>query len=186
MSELESRLRRLPAFPEPLPQLREQDLPVSPDVLFLDWLNEAIESGARQPHAMTMLTVRPDGTPVGRTLILKDIDAEGYHFSTHRSSRKGIEIEQNPRVSLVFFWRESGRQVRVTGDAVALSEEVSQLDWASRPSYEGAPNPDWQRYALRPTEFEFMQARLDRNHTRIEYRRDGQGWVSAAVERPAG
>ena len=39
-----------------------------------------------------MLTSRPDGTPVGRTLILKDIDDAGYHFSTHRSSRKGIEI----------------------------------------------------------------------------------------------
>ncbi|QIK62910.1 pyridoxamine 5'-phosphate oxidase [Leucobacter viscericola] len=186
MSELESRLRQLPAFPEPLPVLREEDLPASPDELFLEWLNAAIESGARQPHAMTMLTTRPDGTPVGRTLILKDIDAEGYHFSTHRSSRKGVEIAHNPRISFVFFWRESGRQVRVTGDAVALSDEVSQADWAERPSYEGAPNPDWQRYALWPDEFEFMQARLDRNHTRIEYLRDGHTWTMARVTTPAG
>lgn len=186
MSELESRLRQLPAFPEPLPVLHAQDLPGSPDVLFLDWLNEAVESGARQPHAMTMLTARPDGTPVGRTLILKDVDAAGYHFSTHRSSRKGIEIEQNPRVSLVFFWRESGRQVRVTGDAVSLSDEASQLDWAGRPNYEGAPNPDWQRYALQPNEFEFMQARLDRNHTRIEYLLEGDTWSASAVGTPAG
>lgn len=186
MSELESRLRLLPAFPEPLPELLEQDLPDSPDALFLNWLHEAIDSGERQPHAMTMLTVRPDGTPVGRTLILKDVDAAGYHFSTHRSSRKGMELEQNPRVSLVFFWRESGRQVRVTGDAVALSDEASQSDWVGRPSYSGVPNPDWQRYALLPDEFEFMQARLDRNHTRIEYRRAGQGWEIARVKTPAG
>lgn len=186
MSELESLLRRLPAFPEPLPVLRDEDLPDSPHELFLDWLHAAIDNGGRQPHAMTMLTSRPDGTPVGRTLILKDIDDAGYHFSTHRSSRKGIEIAANPRVSFVFFWRESGRQVRVTGDAIALSEEVSQLDWSGRPSYAGEPNPDWQRYALRPDEFEFMQARLDRNHTRIEYRRDGGAWAHARVTTPAG
>ena len=186
MSELESLLRQLPAFPQPLPVLREEDLPNLPDELFLGWLNEAIESGARQPHAMTMLTVRPDGTPVGRTLILKDIDGDGYHFSTHRSSRKGLEVEANPRISFVFFWRESGRQVRVTGDANRLSEEASRRDWEGRPSYAGQPNPDWQRYALRPDEFEFMQARLDRNHTRIEYRRDGIAWTRARVTSPAG
>lgn len=186
MSDLELRLRRLPAFPEPLPALCDEDLPSSPDQLFLAWLDEAIDSGSRQPHAMTMLTVRSDGTPVGRTLILKDIDEEGYHFSTHRSSRKGVEIEADPRVSMVFFWRESGRQIRVTGKALALGEEASQLDWSGRPSYQGTPNPDWQRYALKPTEFEFMQARLDRNHTRIEYRQTAQGWSHAPVLTPAG
>lgn len=186
MSELESRLRALPAFPEPLPVLSDEDLPDSPDELFLDWLNTAIESGARQPHAMTLLTARPNGTPVGRTLILKDIDESGYHFSTHRSSRKGAEIAANPRISFVFFWRESGRQVRITGDAVALSDEASQRDWAGRPSYTGEPNPDWQRYALRPDEFEFMQARLDRNHTRVEYLRGGDAWTHARVTTPAG
>ena len=186
MSELEPLLRQLPAFPEPLPVLLEAGLPDSPDELFLDWLRAAIESGARQPHAMTMLTSRPDGTPVGRTLILKDIDEAGYHFSTHRGSRKGVEIAANPRVSFVFFWRESGRQVRVSGDAIALSEEISQLDWAGRPSYVGVPNSDWQRYALRPDEFEFMQASLDRNHTRIEYRRDGDAWKRSRVMSPAG
>lgn len=186
MSELESRLRQLPAFPDPLPVLSEEDLPVAPGDLFIDWLTTAIESGERQPHAMTMLTVRPDGTPVGRTLILKDVNDDGYHFSTHRSSRKGIEIAANPRISFVFFWRDSGRQVRITGEAIALSDEKSQLDWQARPSFRGEPNPDWQRYALRPDEFEFMQARLDRNHTRIECRRDDVGWSWARVATPAG
>lgn len=186
MSDLELRLRRLPTFPEPLPVLSDEDLPDSPDELFLEWLDDAIESGARQPHAMTMVTARADDTPVGRTLILKDVDESGYHFSTHRSSRKGMEIEGNSRISMVFFWRESGRQVRVTGEAIALSEDASQVDWSGRPSYLGVPNPDWQRYALDADEFEFMQARLDRNHTRIEYRRAEQTWAHTAVLTPAG
>lgn len=184
--DLEEMLRGLPAFPEHLPTLTVGDLPDEPDRLFLDWLGGAIRSGARQPHAMSLVTSRPDGTPVARTLILKDVDAQGYHFSTHRTSRKGLELEADPRASMLFFWREAGRQIRITGAVVALDEAASQRDWETRPSYTGVPNPDWQRYALVPDEFEFMQARHDRNHTRIEYRRDGSGWAHAPVATPAG
>lgn len=186
MSDLEQRLRRLPSFPEPLPVLDTAQLPEAPKDLFVSWLHDAIASGARQPHAMTLATARSDGSPVGRTLILKDIDAAGYHFSTHRSSRKGVELSQNPRASLIFFWRESGRQVRLTGTVVALDDAASQRDWNTRPNYSGEPNPDWQRYALQPDEYEFMQARLDRNHTRIEYLRRDESWMHAAVTTPAG
>jgi len=186
MSTLRDRLRALPAFPDDLPVLDPDAVPDDPEVLFATWLEEAIDSGARQPHAMDFSTVTSDGTPVGRTLILKDIDADGYHVSTHRTSRKGVQLQADPRASMLFFWRESGRQVRITGEAVALSEEISQRDWQARPSYTGEPNPDWQVYALRPTEFEFMQAREDRNHTRVEYRRSGEAWAHAPVTTPAG
>ena len=186
MSDLESRLRTLPAFPNPLPVLNTTGLPQHPDALFRAWLDEAIASGARQPHAMAFATVRADGLPAVRTLILKDLDADGYHFSTHRTSRKGLELAANPRASMLFFWRESGRQVRVTGDAIPLSEDASQRDWRERPSYTGEPNLEWQRYALQPTEFEFMQAREDRQHTRIEYRLGELGWAHEPVATPAG
>ncbi len=186
MSELEATLRALPAFPHPLPVLGEGGLPEDPNELFSAWLTAAIDGGERQPHAMSFVTTRGDGTPVARTLILKDIDTDGYHFSTHATSRKGQEIAAHPRVSMLFFWRETGRQVRVTGTAVPLDDAASQADWSGRPSYTGAPNPEWRRYALRPDEFEFMQAREDRQHTRIEYRRTVDGWLHAPVATPAG
>lgn len=187
MDDIRERLRGLPAFPADLPVLDPEAVPADPTELFIAWLNQAIESGARQPHAMTFVTARSDGTPVGRTLILKDIDESGYHFSTHRTSRKGVELGRNPRASMVFFWRESGRQVRVTGTVRALSDDVSQADWEKRPSYTGSPNPDWQVYALDPDEIEFMQAREDRNHTRVEYgRKAGGAWSRHVVTTPAG
>lgn len=191
MSDLEAVLRALPAFPDPLPVLSADDLPGDPHALFRSWLDaavrsSAIASGARQPHAMSFATVRADGTPVARTLILKDIDTDGYHFSTHRTSRKGMELAACARATMLFFWRESGRQVRITGTAVALDDDASQRDWRERPSYTGEPNPDWQRYALDPDEFEFMQAREDRRHTRIEYLRSDGGWAHAPVATPAG
>ncbi|MBX3143325.1 MAG: pyridoxamine 5'-phosphate oxidase family protein [Trueperaceae bacterium] len=184
--ELEELLRRLPAFPDHLPTLDEGALPESPEALFLDWLEDAIESGARQPHAMSFVTSRGDGTPVARTLILKAFDRHGYHFSTNRTSRKGLELESQPRASMLFFWRESGRQVRITGTVVLLDRATSLRDWQQRPTYDGAPNPDWQRYALAADEFEFMQARHDRNHSRIEYLRDDTGWTRGRVPTPAG
>lgn len=180
-------LRELPGFPEPLPILIEAMLPDDPDELFLDWLDAAIRSGARQPHALSFVTSRSDGTPVARTLILKGLDECGYHFATYRTSRKGSELETNPRASLLFFWRESGRQVRITGSVFALDAEASQRDWEARPNYTGVPNPDWQRYVLVPDEFEFLQATEDRKHSRFEYLsgRD-EGWIRRAVDTPSG
>lgn len=186
MSALRDRLRALPAFPDDLPVLDPDAVPDDPAVLFMTWLEEAIATGSRQPHAMGFSTVTADGTPVSRTLILKDVDADGYHLSTHSTSRKGVQLQADRRASMLFFWRESGRQVRITGEVTALDEEASQRDWESRPSYTGVPNPDWQVYALQATEFEFMQAREDRNHTRVEYRRVDAAWTHALVGTPAG
>lgn len=186
MSTLSERLRALPAFPDELPVLDPLGVPAEPGVLFREWLEAAIAGGARQPHAMAFATVRPDGTPVARTLILKDIDADGYHVSTHRTSRKGQDLASDRRASMLFLWRESGRQVRITGVVHELSEQVSQRDWEARPSYTGEPNPDWQVYALDPEEYEFLQAREDRQHTRVEYRRTATGWEHGLVRTPAG
>ncbi|MGY5766448.1 pyridoxine/pyridoxamine 5'-phosphate oxidase [Brachybacterium sp. DNPG3] len=173
-------------------------MPADPRELVAAWLDEAIASGARQGHAMTLTTIAEDGAPVGRTLILKDVTEEGYCFSTHASSRKGRQLAADPRASMLFFWRESGRQVRITGEVVALDDATAQRDWEERPTYDGRPNPDWRVYALRPTEIEVMQAREDRRHVRIEYRlvdggdsgSEGGGagarWTHGPVATPAG
>jgi len=201
VSTLRERLRALPSFPDDLPVLDTDAAPDDPDELFRAWLDDAIASGARQPQAMSLATIETtasgsdpivaggaaaEPTPVARTLILKDIAEHGYLFSTTRGSKKSTEVAEHPRASMLFFWRESGRQVRVTGTVAALSEAVSQADWRERPSYTGQPNPDWQVYALVPDSFEFMQARLDRKHTRLGYRREAGRWTHAVITTPAG
>lgn len=175
--DLRSTLRALPTFPDELPTLDPDAVPDDPQALALTWLQEAIASGERQANAMTLTTVGEGGVPASRTLIVKDVDERGLHFSSSRSSRKGVHLAQRPIATMLFFWRPLGRQLEISGDVVALDEATSQADWRERPSYDGADNPDWQVWALQPNRFEFLQATHDRKHTRIEYLQGTGGWT---------
>ncbi|MGO4805827.1 pyridoxal 5'-phosphate synthase [Arthrobacter sp. 2MCAF15] len=164
-------LRALPDFPEVLPDFDPAGAPADPAELFRLWLGEALAAGVPQPNACSLATADGQGRPSSRMLILKDIDADGWHFATSRESRKGKELAANPHAALNFFWQQQGRQVRVAGDVVELSAEASAADWQARPGADGSENEntDWQLYALRPREIEFWQARHDRRHIRHRY-----------------
>ena len=167
-------LRALPDFPEVLPDFDPAAAPADPAELFRLWLDEALAAGVPQPNACSLATADEHGRPSSRMLILKDIDADGWHFATSRESRKGKELTANPHAALNFFWQQQGRQVRVAGDVVELSAEASAADWRARPGADGGENADnentdWQLYAIRPREIEFWQARHDRRHIRHRY-----------------
>ncbi|AXJ10679.1 pyridoxal 5'-phosphate synthase [Arthrobacter sp. PM3] len=162
-------LRALPDFPDVLPAFDPAAAPADPAELFRQWLAEALEAGVPQPNACSLATADAQGRPSSRMLILKDIDADGWHFATSRASRKGQELAVNPQAALNFFWQPQGRQVRVAGDVVQLSAAASAADWQARPGGDGTENPVWQLYAVRPREIEFWQARHDRRHIRHRY-----------------
>ncbi|WP_312180798.1 pyridoxamine 5'-phosphate oxidase family protein [Arthrobacter sp.] len=164
--EFRRKLRALPDFPAELPDFDPAAAPADPAELFRLWLDEALAAGVPQPHAFSLATADTAGSPSSRMLILKDIDDDGWQFATARTSRKGRELAANPRAAMNFFWQALGRQVRVAGSVVPLSDEASAADWDERPGADGTPNPVWQLYALKPVETEFWQARADRNHIR--------------------
>jgi len=166
-------LRALPDFPANLPGFDPATAPADPAELFRRWLDEALAAGERQPHACSLATVDGSGQPSSRMLILKNIDDDGWHFATARTSRKGRELSANPRAALNFYWPSLGRQVRVAGSVVELSADASARDWAERPRADGNGNPDWQLYAIRPAEIEFWQASHDGQHIRHKFGPDG-------------
>ncbi|MBD1540064.1 pyridoxamine 5'-phosphate oxidase [Arthrobacter sp. S13_S34] len=166
-------LRALPDFPDTLPDFDPEGAPTDPAELFRHWLGEALAAGERQPHACSLATAGGDGKPSSRMLILKNIDDDGWHFATSRTSRKGRELGANPHAAMTFYWPSQGRQVRVAGAVVELSAEASAQDWAERPRADGSTNPHWQLYALRPAEIEFWQASHDGNHVRHRVGPDG-------------
>ncbi len=70
--------------------------------------------------------------PSTRVLILKDVDAAGWHFGVSSASRKGADLARNPAVSLTFYWPSLGRQVRVDGMALPDPPAVTADDFLAR------------------------------------------------------
>lgn len=131
-NSLRERLRALPVFTANKPRFEPDAAPEEPVSLFLDWLDQAIAAGVPAPHAMTLST-SGGGDTSSRVLILKDVDAEGWQFATDSGSPKARDISEHPSVALNFFWPALARQVRITGQAVALPRAASEADFRARP-----------------------------------------------------
>jgi pyridoxamine 5'-phosphate oxidase len=179
---------------------------VDPLAVFHEWFEEARAAGVEVPEAMTVATADAEGRPSARMLLLKGADERGFAFFTGYESRKGRELDANPRAALVFYWRELGRQVRVEGTVRKLAAEESDAYWATRPprsraaaaasrqseplgsrdeleaEFErqlaaGPPRPErWGGYLLEPDAIELWQHRDDRLHDRTRYTRGRGGW----------
>ena len=133
MSDLRELLRGLKSLPGPYQPFDVARAPASPEALFAEWLQAAIEAAVREPHAMTLSTVDEDGHPDARVLILKNVDEHGWHFAITRSSPKGRHVRQMPNVALTFYWPALGRQVRLRGVAHDMGAEVQAADFLARP-----------------------------------------------------
>ena len=125
-------LRNLKSLEGPFQEIDFTNVPETPQELFMEWLDAAIASGIPEPHAMTLATVDEMGLPDARVLILKNLDSRGWHFASSRSSPKGRQIAVTPQVALTFYWSKLGRQVRIRGTAVPLSQEESTRDYLAR------------------------------------------------------
>jgi pyridoxamine 5'-phosphate oxidase len=113
--------------------LREADASPDPIEQFREWFDQALGADLYEPNAMTLATATPDGRPSARIVLLKGFDDLGFVFYTNYESRKGSEMEDNPRAALVFHWNELERQVRVEGTVSRVSAEESDAYYASRP-----------------------------------------------------
>jgi pyridoxamine 5'-phosphate oxidase len=54
-------------------------------------------------------------------------------FYTNYKSYKAMQLEENPKACLVFFWKELERQVRITGLVKKLADTESNEYYQSRP-----------------------------------------------------
>lgn len=97
------------------------------------WLAAALAAGIAEPNAMVVATASADGAPGARTVLLRGIDVRGLRFNTNYRSRKGRELAENPRATLVFPWYQLQRQVIVEGDVSRLPPEESDAYFAKRP-----------------------------------------------------
>ena len=113
--------------------LDEADALADPIAQFQSWFADVLEADRHDPTAMTLATVDRDGRPSARIVLLKGYDERGFVFFTNYASRKGRELEENPRAALVFYWPDFDRQVRVEGTVERASREESEEYFRSRP-----------------------------------------------------
>ena len=118
--------------------------------LWQAWFDEAVKSEPRDPTAMSLATVDPDGMPDVRTVLLKGVDQRGFVFYTNTESNKGRELAANPKAALLFYWKSLNRQVRIRGPVERVTPEEADAYFATRPK--GAQIGAWASQQSRPLE----------------------------------
>jgi pyridoxamine 5'-phosphate oxidase len=158
---------------------------------------------------MALATASPDGRPSIRMVLLKSADERGFTFFTNYESRKGAELEANPRAALLFH--RPGIQVRVEGPVERVGDAESDAYWATRPpasrrsaaaSRQSQPiasreeleaavaaqreepvRPSrWGGFRLVPDTYEFWRHRDDRLHERQLYKARSGGWELSILQ----
>jgi pyridoxamine 5'-phosphate oxidase len=171
--------------------------------LFHEWVNT---DGIVE---VALATATPDGRPSVRMLLLKSADERGFTFFTGYTSRKGRELEANPRAAILY--RAQDIQVRIEGHVERVPAEESDAYWHSRPpasrrsaaaSNQSEPiasraeleaavasqpeepeRPErWGGYRLVPDRYEFWRHRDDRLHERLLFTATKDGWEQTLLQ----
>ena len=130
--------------------LAEESAGDDPIALFNRWLGDAKRAGLFLPESMTLATCASDGAPSARQMLLKGADDLGFVFYTNFESRKGEELNANPRAALVFHWPILERQVRVEGPVERLPKEQAEAYFSTRPR--GSQLGAWASDQSRPVQ----------------------------------
>jgi pyridoxamine 5'-phosphate oxidase len=113
--------------------IQEGEMPENPMAWLGDWLVEALSASLFEANAMILSTVSESGAPSSRVVLLKAFDERGLLFFTNYESAKGQQIAKNPAGSLLFFWPELERQVRIEGVIRKAEAAISDEYFYSRP-----------------------------------------------------
>ena len=111
----------------------EETINPDPFVQFKTWYDEHLRTDIEITESVTLATASTDGHVSARTVLLKGYDKNGFIFFTNYNSRKGSQLISNPRAALLFYWTESGRQVRIEGITEKVPEEESESYFSTRP-----------------------------------------------------
>lgn len=104
-----------------------------PFELFKNWLAEAEKREPEDPGAFCLATAAKNGQPSARMLLLKGIDERGFKFHTNAESRKGKDFLENKKAAMCFYWKSTGKQVRIEGEITEAPAEEADEYFASRP-----------------------------------------------------
>ena len=172
------------AAPKP-GELLPDDLPRDPLPVVEAWLDEAVGKAMQpNPNAMVLATADASGRPSARIVLCKELVLPaGYLvFYTGYRSRKGRELDANPRACAVLHWDSLGRQVRIEGPVVRAPAAESDAYFATR-------SPDSQLSAIVSAQSEPIDSRaslLERARLKgAELALEARGDAARGLARPA-
>ncbi|MBW7913910.1 MAG: pyridoxamine 5'-phosphate oxidase [Taibaiella sp.] len=157
-----------------LAALDEATVGDDPIAFFTQWFIEAQKAEVDEVNAMALATCSPENIPHTRIVLLKGLEEDEFVFYTNYNSSKGKDIEHNPNVSLLFFWKELERQVRIQGIAAKIPIEKSEEYFHSRPT--GSQVGAW---ASAQSTIIPDRNTLDDNYSRLE-----QEYMGKRIPRP--
>ncbi len=149
-----------------LGELTEEQADENPFRQLERWLEDAMESQVVEPNAMCLATVDEHGHPDARFVLLRGMDERGLVFYTSSESTKGKQLAHSQRATLVFWWGELQRQVRVQGYVETIPAEEADAYFTTRPrghqlaawaSPQSQPIPDrhWLEHRLQEVQRQF-------------------------------
>ena len=113
--------------------LDEDTLNANPFKQFEIWFQAAIDSKVPEPNAMMLSTVNAQNCPSSRIVLLRNFSAKGFVFYSNYESQKAKDIELNNAVSILFFWPELERQIRIEGKIIKQTAAESDSYINARP-----------------------------------------------------
>lgn len=106
---------------------------MNPIDLFKQWHQQETDTNSvTLPSACCLSSIGLDGYPNSRFVSLKEIIDDAFVITGSLTSRKGIELLQNSKASLTFWWSETARQVRIQGDALQIENELADAYFSKR------------------------------------------------------
>ena len=114
-------------------ELVEKNVPSNPIPMFKRWFQEALKAEVLDVNALALASISASGKPSNRIVLLKGLDSRGFTFFTNYESRKGKELRQKPVASLLFFWPQLSRQIRIDGKVSKVSTHESDVYFKTRP-----------------------------------------------------
>lgn len=185
--------------------------PADPIALAQQWFKAAVEDGVREPGVLALATASGAGHASNRMVQTIRFTARGLVFTSHATSPKARDLAATGWGSGVLYWRESARQLILTGPVVRLPDAESDELWHARPpsthpmsavAAQSEPLLDeeelreranaltgplprpaaWVGYELVPSTVEFWQGSKDRLHRRLRYTQESSNWVTQRLQ----
>jgi len=153
--------------------LSEKSADRDPFVQFNRWYNEHLEAGIAIPETVSLGTASASGRVSLRTVLLKGCDRKGFVFFTNYNSKKGVQLSENHSAALLFYWPESGRQVRIEGITEKVPHNESAAYFSSRPRESQISAWASEQSTIIPDR-NFLEKRYDFYKTKFESREIGK------------